>query len=303
LQRLTLTLLWLATLLHATVVSAESFHIRLVLSDNSEPYQKFSSTFSRTLSADNAVVVVTESLIVEEGSDLIVAVGSKATELAISSSNSPVLSVMVPRSAYDNMLTKRANKDIEISAIYLDQPWERQVDFLNAALPEYRRVGLLYSSGRGLDINLIRQIVTGHGGTLIAKQTPMEGSIFSSLEHVLESSDVLLAIPDNTIYNARNIRNILLTSYRLKVPLIGLSQSYVNAGAIAAIFSTPDQLARQSAKSALQFIKNGKLPVSQYPTEFSIGVNLQVAKSLGVDLPAPEKIRGQMLRDQEDGGK
>jgi len=206
LQRLALTLLCLATLLHATAVSAESFHIRLVLSDNSEPYQKFSSTFSRTLSADNAVVVITESQIVEDGSDLIVAVGSKATELAISRSSSPVLSVMVPRSAYDNMLSKTANQDIEISAIYLDQPWERQVDFLRAALPGHHRIGLLHSSGRKVDINFISQIIADHGGTLVAKQTPLEGGIFPSLEYVLENSDVLMAIPDSSIYNTSNIR-------------------------------------------------------------------------------------------------
>jgi len=82
----------------------------------------------------------------------------------------------------------------------------------------------------------------------------------------------------------------------LKIPLIGLSQSYVNAGAIAAIFSTPDQMAKQTAMTALQFIKSGKLPSSQYPSEFSIAENLQVAKSLGIELPAPESIRGQMLR-------
>jgi len=298
LHRLALTLLWLATMLQATAVSAEGIHIRLVLSDNSEPYRQFSSTFSRSLTANNAVVVVTESLRVEEDSDLIVAVGTKATELAIAQSSTPILSVMIPRSAYDSMLTNKTDIKPDISAIYLDQPWERQIDFLKAALPKHRRIGLIFSAKKKHDISSIHQIVTNHGGKLVSQQISQDEGIFPSLEYVLENSDVLLAIPDSNIYNTGNIRNILLTSYRFRIPLIGLSQPYVNAGALAAIFSTPDQLAKQAAQEVTLFIKSGKLPRSQYPEEFSIGENLQVAKSLGIELPAPEKIRSQMLRHE-----
>ena len=56
--------------------------------------------------------------------------------------------------------------------------------------------------------------------------------LYPKLESILASSDVLMAVPDSMIYSSSNIRNILLTSYRRGVPLVGVSQAYVNAGAL-----------------------------------------------------------------------
>jgi ABC-type uncharacterized transport system substrate-binding protein len=116
---------------------------------------------------------------------------------------------------------------------------------------------------------------------------------------MLNSSDVLLAVPDSEIYSSSNVRNILLTSYRHKVPLIGISQAYVNAGALGAIFSTPEQLAEQAGNIISSFFRERKLPGPQYPASFGIALNLQVARSLGIELDSPEAIRGRMAEAGE----
>ena len=56
----------------------------------------------------------------------------------------------------------------------------------------------------------------------------------------VENSEVLLGVPDGVIYNSNNIRNILPSSYRRGIPLIGFSQGYVRAGAffVCAVFHT-----------------------------------------------------------------
>ena len=102
---------------------------------------------------------------------------------------------------------------------------------------------------------------------------------------------MLLVIPDSEIYSSSNVRNILMASYRAKVPVIGISQAYVNAGELCAIFSTPEQIAEQAAEIITSFAKNRRLPEPQYPASFSIGLNQPVARSLGIELPSPEVIR------------
>jgi len=276
---------------------AENLKVAVLLSDNSAPYLSFSASFDKALAASKAGAVVTESQTIgETNADLIVAVGMKAAESAAAQTDTPVLVVMVPRMGYADLRTqaRKKNSAPAISAIYLNQPWARQLDFLRAALPARRRIGLLYSPDTRIDVARLRQDIASRDGSLVAQPVRSAEDLYASLETVLGKSDVLLAVPDSTIYSSNNIRNILLTSYRYRIPLIGLSQPYVNAGALCAIFSTPEQLAEQASSAVILFARTGQLPDSQYPAAFTIAVNQQVARSLGIELPSPEAIRGTM---------
>ena len=293
-------------LLTAGVAQAETLYVRLILSDSTPPYQQFSTAFSKALTTSNADVVVTESHnINDSNADLIITVGMQATELAAARSSVPVLAVMIPKAGYENLLAQTATQKSapavsrNMSAIYLDQPWDRRLDFLQATLPERRRVGLLHSPNTRIDIGQLRQNVAKRGGSLVTQPVVSVDGLFANLESVINDSDVLIAIPDGVIYSNSNIRNILLTSYRHNVPLIGLSQSYVNAGALCAIFSTPKQLAEQTSSAVNLFARTRRLPDSRYPDAYTIALNPQVARSLGIVLPTPEAIRTQMDKVRE----
>lgn len=276
-------------------------NVSLVLSDSSPPYRRFAESFNNALAANNADVTVVESQAATGNhADLIVAVGMRATELAAAQAGAPVLAVMIPDSGYQELLAQASRKlpSRAITAIYLSQPWERQLDFLQAALPERRRIGLLYSPDTHIDVEGLRQHILKRGGSLVSLPVDSAERLFPSLERVLDGSDLLLAIPDRPIYNSTNIRNILIASYRKGVPLIGLSQSYVNAGALCAVFSTTEQMADQAGATVASFARNRRLPGTQYPADFTIAVNRQVARSLGIDLPSPEAIRSQMGNGQ-----
>ncbi|MFZ2301712.1 MAG: ABC transporter substrate binding protein [Gallionella sp.] len=288
-----------AIALPATSAQAETLSVHLVLSDTTAPYQQFSTAFSKALAAGKAGVNVIEySGSGSAKADLTIAVGMKATELAIADSSSPVLGVMVPKAGYEALLEKQASRKTlkSASAIYLDQPWERQLNFIQAALPKHGIVGVLYSPNTPIVLPRLP-----HGMSINARSVRSDETLFAALEHILESSDVLLAIPDSEIYSSSNMRNILLTSYRHKVPLIGISQAYVNAGALCAIFSTPEQLAWQAASAIASFATDRRLPAPQYPASFSIGINQQVANSLGIELAPPEVIRQRMGKAGEGG--
>lgn len=297
LRRFAILLLSGAIALPATLAQAETLNVSLTLSDSTVPYQQFSAALNKALGESKANVTVTEQSAGGGKTDLTIAVGIKATELAIANSNSPVLSVMVPKAGYEGVLEKQAlRKPLKaVSAIYLDQPWERQLNFIQAALPKHGIVGMLYSPNTAIVLPRLPQ-----GMSINAKSVRSAETLFAALEHILESSDVLLVIPDSEIYSSGNMRNILLTSYRQKVPLVGISQAYVNAGALCAIYSTPEQLAWQAASAIILFAKERHLREPQYPVSFSIGINQQVSNSLGIELAPPEVIRQRM--DKAEGG-
>lgn len=307
LRQFTILLLSSGIALLTTLAQAETLNIRLLLSDSTPPYQQFSAALNKaiadelnkSLAASKASVTIIEPR--AEGSakaDLIIAVGIKATELAIADFDSPVLAVMVPKASYEVLLEKySAQKTIKakaVSAIYLDQPWGRQLNFIKAALPKRDIVGVLYSPNTSILLPRLPQ-----GMSINARSVQSAEKLFSALEYILDSSDVLLVIPDSEIYSSSSMRNILLTSYRKKVPLVGISQAYVNAGALCAIYSTPEQLAWQTAAAIVSFATGRHLPDPQHPASFSIGINQQVANSLGIDLAPPEVIRQRMGKTGE----
>lgn len=275
----------------------------LVLSGNEAPYRTFANTFRQNLPAD--IHVSTQEYadpFSDSGRqvDLIVTVGEQAAVWVTPHTGRPVLATMLTSFRYAELVNNRQPGG-EFSAIFVDQPWDRQVSLLRAALPYRNRIGILLSPGTNWKTEELRRLLLDRGATLATQVADSSGTLSGDLERILSRSDLLLAIPDNTIYNSSNIRDIILSSYRHGIPLVGLSQSYVNAGALCAVFSTLEQLAAQTSAAVIAYAKSRQLRGPQYPDSYSIAVNRQVARSLEIELPSLEAIRNQM--DKTKGGE
>lgn len=109
-------------------------------------------------------------------------------------------------------------------------------------------------------------------------------NIIDALNTSLKNSDALLALPDSSVYNAKTIKSILLTTYRHRVPIIGYTESLVRAGALASIHSSTKKLSKQIIELIREYNRS-KLPLIIYPKYFDIAVNTKVARSLGISLP------------------
>jgi ABC-type uncharacterized transport system substrate-binding protein len=109
---------------------------------------------------------------------------------------------------------------------------------------------------------------------------------------VLRGSDAFIAIPDPLLSRPSSARTILLTSYRFQKPVIAFSRAYVEAGALAAVFSTPESVAADVASWLdAGSGKTLKLPGLRGPASFEIAVNRQVARALGIRVPDDDELR------------
>ena len=291
---LTLLLSCMAPLSHA----AEELRVLMVLSDDNPIYRHFADTYRSKLPIPHRLTVVrgAEKFSVgEQHTDLIVTVGSKAALAVVGRSDLPLLLTMLPSNLYQNLLAKQAPTR-PISALFVDQPWSRHFELLFAALPETRRIGLIYTPSSGLDIDELRKLAARHDAEVIARPVTSPERLYNALEDTLSNTEVLLAVPDSDIYSSNNIRNILMTSYRHDIPLIGLSKSYVNAGALCAVFSSPDDLALQAGTMTQFFSHNKKLPPAQFPISYDVATNNEVARTLGIKLKSPEQLLMQLHR-------
>jgi len=273
---------------------ADPLQITLAISEEGGAYRAFGETLIGKLQSDKYAVKIKRPEDALGGSDLYIAVGMKAaTQLA--AKDIPTLNVFVPKTGYERLQRESATRNAPRSAIYLDQPLERQVALLAAALPGVKHVGVLYTSAPA-ELPSLRRQLNDRNMRLHERAIDQSHPINDALEEVLGESEVLFVLPDSDIYNASTIRNILLTSYRKQIPLVGISQAYVKAGALCAVYSTPEQVATQVHTMIERFAGSGKLPSAQYPGEFEVSVNIQVARSLDLRIRDAEKLRDELRR-------
>ena len=264
--------------------------ITVVLSEWEGPYLEFSHALDNFLSGKYVRHTVIDANEPVPPSRLVIAVGLKAATAAAASNAQSVLNVLVTKAGYQGLLHDfpLRTHSASFSAIYLDQPFRRQARLIATALPGKHNVGILYSTPPE-NLDAMRQVFKQQGLALQTKRVKSEHPLPDALSDILERSEILLALPDAAVYNGSTIRNILLASYRQRVPLIGFSAGYVTAGALCAVTSTPEQIAHQAAALITQFEVTHALPPPQYPDEFEVMLNQQVARSLGLRIkPAAE---------------
>lgn len=268
-------------------IQAAPLKVALALSEDREVYLAFESALRNSLDSRQEIQILPSDAAAQ--AELIVAIGAKAAA-SFSGSSIPVLNVMVSRAGLDRIKHVSGGGS---SAIYMDQPMARRFSLLRAALPQANSIGVLISSETP-ELISVRQLSSASGIRLHIQNISAPEQLAGSLSELLADSEVLLVLPDAEIYRSDTIRNILLETYRQLVPMIGLSQNYVRAGALCAVYSSPLQIANQAALAVSQFARTRKLPDYQYPHEFEVAVNTQVARSLGLTIKSAEQLRTEI---------
>lgn len=275
--------------------------VALVLSDNSRPYSEFQAALGDVLGEGNwritsyAAEAINGQAI---AADLVVTAGSEALRRMLARGVSqPLVATLLPRHGYEKILAESSTPPRKITAIYLDQPPARQAAFIRHLLPEARRIGMLAGSETRPGLGRFRQALVNRGLTLEAEDSDSEATLLPALNTLLPRIDLLLASPDTTIYRRGNVKAILITAFRHQKPLVGYSEAFTQAGALASLYSTPAQIARQTAGLLLAAPANW--PAASAPTLFTLSINYSVAQSLGLKIPEEATIRHTLLGEGE----
>lgn len=279
-----------------TIVMSASTATNLEFVDNLK--DELMTTKNNSLKVKVVVLKGNEKLVVAENSELVIALGVKALEEASKLKYStPVLGVFTPMPAFNALLGKSRRELGNFSAIVLDQPYWRQISLIKTILPDSKKLGVLLGRTSAQYLEYLTEEAEEAGFSLDVENVDSASDIIPKLIKTLDTNDAILAIPDPLIYNRETAEPILLTTYRHQKPVFGYSQSYVRAGALAAVYSSNKQLAKQTAEIALAAQQAPSLlPPPQAPKYFSILVNRQVARSLNITLIDEEMIYNKMLQ-------
>jgi len=214
-------------------------------------------------------------------SDLIITVGQSAAMAVVHQSKikTPVLLTLIPQSTYREIIkTGKPN----ISASFLDQPIERQLQLVSLALPNTHFLSTALPSKLAVNEPYIHQLIRNQGLTPKLDIIDNAKDMYYLFNKVSGPSTVILTMPEPSIFNKHTIPSILANAYQRGSPVIGYSQAQVKAGAYIAVYSTPTQLAHQAADIAHLFIKNKfkSLTPPEFPRYFSVAVNNNIGRSL-----------------------
>ena len=287
-------ILLLGWLLSATMSVAAS--VLVVSSERSAAYEEAAEALMAELERGGVGRTEVEFVTASEwsqgndrSSKLIVTLGFEAAQALVSSDvRTPVLSALLPRSSFERVLRVSGRKvSSQLSAIYLDQPLNRQVALIRLALPSVRRIGVLWGTESLIHAPSLRSLAPSSGFQFVEANVIASEPLFPGLKRVLDDSEVLLALADPTVYNSNTIQNVLLASFRARVPVLAFSPAYVRAGALLALYVTPTQVGQQVASVVRGVLQGKALPSSPaYAQSFSVAVNGHVARSLGLALDA-----------------
>jgi putative tryptophan/tyrosine transport system substrate-binding protein len=231
---------------------------------------------------------------------LVIAVGTQALTYAGNLDEStPVIGVLVPKSSYESILKDSGRSAEHFSALYLDQPFNRQLSLIRAIFPNIYSIGVLLGPISQFQSNDLQSAAKKWNIEVNIRLVNKSDELQFNLEKLMSGKQLLLAIPDPLIYTRETAQTILLTTYRHQVPVIGFSQSYAKSGAIAAVFSSPKQYASEIANTIKQLPKDQvTLPTARAANKFSIEINRQVARSLDIQIADDALIYQQILKDE-----
>jgi putative ABC transport system substrate-binding protein len=237
---------------------------------------------------DNEVAITTSEKVLEKA-DLLIVMSNDIVK-SLPANHPPTLFVLAQPSTIEMQK--------QDSALYWSPSLSAQLALIRAVLPATNRVGMLVSNGEDASWLRVFKQYAAEQSIEVRFQTIDKARIARQVSELAASTDVLLAQPDTDIYNRETIRFILLAAYRQNKVLIGPSPAFVNAGALATLYAPSHVVAEEVAQKIQHFIKNNKLPPASRVKNLSVSLNAQVAKSLGLAVPAMNELE-RLLRLEE----
>lgn len=285
--------LWLCVLLIASASYAKASLIAVVKSRDIAPYNTAIEGFKKALDEEDIKFRLVEYAIAEDrelvkeirsqSPDLILSIGSKATKIATKIKNIPIVFSMV--------LDPRGSSfvGLNITGVSLDIPPRSEFQLLKSIISGIKRIGVIYNPKETQSaINNARFAAKRLNLKLVTVRVNSWEEVYGAVRHIAERIDALWMIPDHTIYTPRSTHDILFYTLREGIPVVGLSPSYVKAGALFSLSCDYEDIGRQSGEIATRILR-GESPSSipiVGPQKSVLSLNLIVAERIGIEIPA-----------------
>lgn len=277
--------------------------IAVVRSRNIGPYNQAIDGFEKELNSGGIKPIISyydlegvrgrEKMLLDEAKDLnpdlILAVGTEAAILCKDFfKKKPVVFTMVLDSVQSGITENYNPTRSNLTGVILTIPIDVQFKKLKEIVPGIKTIGMLYDSNTRTErVKDIYNVTERLGLKLVAKPVSSSRDIPSVLNSVVRESDALWAEVDTLIYVPQTAEEIILVTFREKIPFMAFSSPYVKAGALIAFECDYYDIGRQTGEIANSILK-GKNPGTisiAFPRKRNLVINKRTAETIGISIP------------------
>ncbi len=224
----------------------------------------------------------------KNGARLVVTLGSAATQAAVREvGHLPLMATMIV-TADDIKPASNA------TAVLLEFPLDIQMQWLRRIVPAANSIGVLFNPKENqTKVSNAMRVAKETGLTLVTQAVDTPRSLPDALENLSRNVDALWGISDSVVMTPQTAEPILLSTLRNKIPLAGLSTSWVKAGALYALDRDYLDIGVQCGEVAGKIL-GGASPAAltpSFPRKVTYSVNLKTAGAMNLEL-TQEVVRG-----------
>ena len=196
-----------------------------------------------------------------------------------------LLSIFTSSQGYRRLTSAPAHERPTVTAIFSDPAPQTQLQLIATLFERKATVGVLLSEASAYLERPLRQAASGLGIELVIERSDPAADVVRSLNR-LAGAQVLLAVPDSTLYTPDTLRSVLESTYRRGLPVIGFSPATVNAGTLATTHSSIEDIVADLTELVDAWSGQGAspLPEPRFPRYWRVSVNENVARSLGITI-------------------
>jgi putative ABC transport system substrate-binding protein len=219
--------------------------------------------------------------------DLVLAVGTTAALAAKKKlENIPIVFCMVLNPVSSGLVNSMNAPGGNITGASLDIPIETQFEYIKSIVADVKAIGVIYNPGEtGTLVRKADMTARRMNMSLYAKPVYSGREVPGALKQLLGGVDVLWSVADGTVF-PESAEYILLNTLRAGVPFMGISPSYVNAGALLALSCDYSDIGKQAAELAIRISGGenpGSIPVT-VPRKVFLWLNSRTADQIGLSL-------------------
>ena len=212
----------------------------------------------------------------------------------------PVLSLLTTQDQYATIVkTVKVSSPLgAVSALYGDPDPAIQLRLIQATFRRPVSVGVWATADTSATVTKLQTLAAALDITLVVENVALDGDRVAIAEVARATSahievDAWLALPDAAIFNASNLKTILLVTYARSQPVFGFTATMVTAGAAASAWVPPAMLANDVAEMYRAIARGAEIANPRYSSHFDVVVNESVLRSLS--LPVAQTLK-QMRR-------
>lgn len=244
---------------------------------------------------DQSACQTIASKLVNDGDDLILAIGTPAAQaVAGSTTEIPVVGTAVTDFAAAGLIEANDAPGGNVTGTSDLNPVSDQIALLQKLVPEAKKVGILYCSAEdnsGIQADLAEKACKDAGLSTERFTVSSSNEIQQVVESMAGKVDAVYAPTDNVI--AAGIATVSMVANENNLPVICGEENMVNGGGLATYSLNYRDLGYRAGEMAVKILK-GEAKPADMPIEYLSGddlklvVNEETAKTLGIDVSGLE---------------